>query len=116
VGGALSPRNHSIADLTLAVTCPFGQVSLYTSLSSWHACLLDRWAWMCYNGNRRETVKKEQLLVAAVVLLIAVCPTALDAYRAWSERPETRTSIVAIYLITGIVVLAAWRMWDGGKL
>jgi hypothetical protein len=61
-------------------------------------------------------VQKEQVLIAAVVLLIAVCPTLLDAYRAWTERPETKPAIIGIYLITAIVVLTAWRMWDGGKV
>lgn len=63
------------------------------------------------------TVSTRALLVAAVILVIAVTPTLLDAYRSWTEAPETRPWIIVIYIVAVVVALTGWRILasDGGE-
>lgn len=50
------------------------------------------------------------LMGAAVVLVIAVTPTILDAWRGWIETPEHRWIIVTAYLVAIVVALSASKM------
>lgn len=52
----------------------------------------------------------KSLLAAAVVMVIAVTPTILDAWDTWIKRPEHRWVIVAVYIVAAIVALSAADM------
>lgn len=47
------------------------------------------------------------LMGAAVVLVIAVTPTVLDAWRSWIETPEHRWLIVLAYAVAIVVAVSA---------
>lgn len=51
-----------------------------------------------------------RLIAAAVVLVIAACPTVLDAKRGWEETPEDRPLIVGSYLVAVLVAIFAAEM------
>ncbi len=57
----------------------------------------------------------KQLTIAAVVLIVAITPTWLDAYQAFSDPktpPQVRTYTLIWYLIVFSIALMAWKMFD----
>lgn len=57
--------------------------------------------------------KGRTLMGAAVVLVIAVTPTILDAWRAWIETPEHRWLIVTAYVAAVVIAVSAADMLIG---
>lgn len=59
--------------------------------------------------NSPEQMHKAAV-VAGVVLIIAVTPTAFDAYDAWENHPNVRPLLVGWYLFAAFVAFSAWRV------